>query len=168
MRVVYEFDQPERFVAGTVGQPGERTFFLQAKEGARVIAVSLEKMQVAALAERIVELLPQVHAESHDEGALEVPVVEEFRVGALGISWNPITMVLTIEAQAITEDDTDDVIEGAEGPDLFRVHLSAPQAVAFAARAQVVVAAGRQPCPFCSLPLDPQGHICPRANGYRR
>lgn len=167
MRIVHEFHSPERFVVGTVGQPGERTFFLQAKEGQRVIAVSLEKVQVAALAERIVELLPQTNPSALDDQSLETPVVEEFRASALGIAWNPITAVVTIEAQALS-DEVDEIVEGPSGPDLFRVHISAEDAIAFAERAQAVVAAGRAPCPFCSLPLDPQGHICPRANGYRR
>ncbi|HEY5033265.1 MAG TPA: DUF3090 family protein, partial [Actinomycetes bacterium] len=39
---------------------------------------------------------------------------------------------------------------------------------AFAQRAAAVVGAGRPPCPFCGLPLDPTGHLCPRQNGYRR
>ena len=42
------------------------------------------------------------------------------------------------------------------------------QARAFAKRALDVVNAGRPPCPLCSLPLDPEGHVCPRQNGYRR
>lgn len=168
MRIVHEFEHPDRFIAGTVGQPGERTFFLQAKQGARVIAVSLEKMQVSALADRILELLPGVASSGVDDQPLETPVVEEFRANALGISWNPVTELITIEAQALTDDEVDEIVEGSSGPDLLRVHISAEEAVAFAQRAQSVVAAGRAPCPFCSLPLDPQGHICPRANGYRR
>lgn len=168
MRIVHEFNVPERFVAGTVGQPGERTFFLQARHGARVVAVALEKLQVAALSERIIELLPDTEAIATDDQPLDTPVVEEFRVGALGISWNPLTQLLSIEAQALTDEEVDDVVEGDEGPDLLRVHLHPEQAIAFARRALIVVAAGRAPCPFCSLPLEPQGHICPRANGYRR
>ncbi len=39
---------------------------------------------------------------------------------------------------------------------------------AFCKRAQAVVAAGRPPCQFCGGPMDPAGHLCPRANGFRR
>lgn len=59
-RQVFLYDPPDRFVAGTVGLPGRRTFFLQASAGARVTSVSLEKTQVAALAERMDELLDEV------------------------------------------------------------------------------------------------------------
>lgn len=168
MRIVHFFENPDRFIVGTVGQPGERTFFLQAKAGVRVVAVAIEKSQAAALAERILALLPdEVVPSTFDDGAMEVPVVEEFRAGVLALSWNPVTERITIEAQALDE-EIDEVIEGDEGPDLLRVLLAPTQALDFAARARTVVAAGRPPCPFCSLPLDPQGHICPRANGYRR
>ena len=60
MPVIHEFDPPERFVVGTVGEPGARTFFIQARAGARMVSVALEKQQVAALAERVDELLDQV------------------------------------------------------------------------------------------------------------
>lgn len=168
MRIVHHFENPERCVVGTVGQPGERTFFLQAKDGARVIAVAIEKSQAAALAERIIALLPDETLPSRfDDKPLETPVVEEFRAGVMALAWDPSTSLITIEAQALDE-EVEEVIEGQEGPDLFRVLINPSRAMEFAARARSVVAAGRQPCPFCSLPLDPQGHICPRANGYRR
>lgn len=166
MRIVHEFRQPERFVVGTVGQPGERTFFLQAKDGVRVVGVSLEKVQVAALADRVLELIPDDTTGVLDERPLETPVTEEFRASVLALAWDPELELLLIEAQAQSEEDR--IIEGDEGPDLLRVFLSADQSWAFAQRARVVVAAGRAPCPFCSLPLDPSGHVCPRANGYRR
>ena len=63
-RQVFLYDQPERFVAGTVGLPGRRTFFLQASAGSRVTSVALEKTQVAALQPRRlrVEAMPQFTA----------------------------------------------------------------------------------------------------------
>jgi uncharacterized repeat protein (TIGR03847 family) len=170
-RVVHLFDPPERFVAGTVGMPGERTFYLQARAGARIVSVALEKGQVALLADRVNELLDRVgddddHLEP-DEGPLESPVTEEFRVGVLALGYDEEREVVLIEAQAVGEEVLIEAGE-VEGPDLLRVLLTPAQARSFAARALAVVAAGRPPCPFCSLPLDPSGHICPRANGYRR
>jgi uncharacterized repeat protein (TIGR03847 family) len=184
-RLVHDFDPPERFVAGTVGQPGERTFYLQARSGRRVTSVALEKMQVAALAERVDQLLDEVvrtsggsaavpatvPADAVDNDPLDVPLTEEFRVGPMALGWDADTERLMIEAHEIVEDESDlpDLGEDTEdGPTTLRVRLTGTQARAFAARAQVVVAAGRPPCPFCHLPLDPAGHICPRANGYRR
>jgi uncharacterized repeat protein (TIGR03847 family) len=181
-RQVFLFDPPDRFVAGTVGQPGDRTFYLQASGGGRVVSVALEKTQVAILAERLDELLEEVRRrgagevpvvaprELEDTAPLDVPVEEEFRVGALGLAWDGETEQVVIEALAPTEDDTEVemLTDDEDGPDAVRVRISADAARAFVVRAQRVVAAGRPPCPLCALPLDPEGHICPRQNGHRR
>ena len=180
-RNLHYFNRPERFIAGTVGVPGERTFFLQATEGARVISVALEKQQVQVLAERVEQMLTQVSertglpvppAAPTDTDALSQPIDEEFRVAALGLAWDSDTGEVLIEAQAPAEDAEtaeDTLLEDvAEGPDALRVRLPADDALAFAERARRILAAGRPPCPLCALPLDPQGHICPRQNGYRR
>lgn len=209
-RQVFEFDPPDRFVAGTVGEPGSRTFYLQARGHGRVISVALEKGQVAALAERVDEILDEVlrlsggtaapaltPAGLEDLAPLDAPILEEFRVGTLGLAWDDEDSVLVIEAYARVEDsDSDDTdiedndadageadergtgpdaegdVDGAadadESGDLLRVRLSAAMARAFAQRAAAVVGAGRPPCPFCGLPLDATGHLCPRQNGYRR
>lgn len=184
-RQVFDFASPTRFVVGTVGLPGERTFFLQVRQDAQITSVALEKAQVTALAERVDQLLDEVKASRaaageipdsasgmlEDSASLDVPIVEEFRVGAMALGWDEASRRVVVEAHAVSEDD-DHVPEIAdsesEGPDTLRVWLSPTQARAFAERARQVVAAGRPPCPFCTQPLDPAGHICPRANGYRR
>jgi uncharacterized repeat protein (TIGR03847 family) len=77
-----------------------------------------------------------------------------------------------VEALAQQDPEADVEVEplsdADEGPDAVRVRITAEAARAFVVRAQRVVAAGRPPCPLCSLPLDPEGHICPRQNGHRR
>ncbi|MDX3096881.1 DUF3090 domain-containing protein [Streptomyces sp. ME01-24h] len=192
-RQVFLYDKPERFVAGTVGQPGQRTFFLQASAAGRTTSVALEKTQVEALAERIDELLDEVvrrtggaapvpavaPTELLDTKPLDVPVEEEFRVGTMALAWDGAEERMILEAQALVEIEAEDEngLEAAEemllqdeenGPPLLRVRLTGAQARSFAKRALDVVAAGRPPCPLCSLPLDPEGHVCPRQNGYRR
>jgi uncharacterized repeat protein (TIGR03847 family) len=192
-RQVFFYEQPDRFVAGTVGQPGQRTFFLQATASGRTTSVALEKTQVAALAERIDELLDEVvrrsggsspvpavaPTEMADSAPLDAPVEEEFRVGTMALAWDGSHERMVIEAQALVEIAADDEeeLEAAEeellqddenGPPLLRVMLTGAQARSFAKRALDVVSAGRPPCPLCSLPLDPEGHVCPRQNGYRR
>lgn len=224
MFAVYEYRYPERFVAGTVGMPGQRTFYLQARDGTRVTSVVLEKQQVAVLAERLDDLLDTIVRRSGgtapipavaptdavDMEPLDVPVDEQFRVGTMGLGWDDDSQHVVIEAYAASEVDAEDIeidavaddddsaeavdpvallaevvaeladdedlagaqidddIDVDESADVLRVLLSGAAARAFAQRAQSVVAAGRPACPFCTLPLDPEGHICPRQNGYRR
>ncbi len=181
-RQVYDFDPPDRFVAGTVGQPGERTFYLQATGGGRTVSVALEKVQVAALAERLDELLDEVRRregddtnvpvamprELEDVAPLDAPVEEEFRVATLALAWDGDEGKVAIEALAGTIEDeaAEPFTETDEGPDVLRVTLSPALARAFAKRAKRVVAAGRPPCPLCGNPLDPSGHVCPRQNGH--
>ena len=181
-RQLFVFDPPDRFVAGTVGQPGDRTFYLQASGGGRTVSVALEKAQVAVLAERLEELLETVRRttdadlpvvaprELDDTAPLDAPVEQEFRVGTMGLAWESDAARCVIEALAQVEGESpvEPLEDADEGPDVLRVRLTAEMARAFIRRAQRVVAAGRPPCPLCNLPLDPEGHICPRQNGHRR
>lgn len=180
-RQFFFFDQPRRFVVGTVGQPGERVFFLQASDDGRVVSVALEKAQVTVLAERMEQLLAEViiadSADLPDEiepdrDPLENPIDEEFRVAAMALAYDAESGLIVIEAQAAAED-----VETAEatllediddGPDALRVRIAQRAALEFIERARRVISAGRPPCPLCNQPLDPSGHVCPRNNGYRR
>ena len=192
MPVVHGFDPPERFVAGTVGPPGQRTFFLQARAGARLTSVALEKQQVQALAERIDELLDDVLAATHgdpvvpavaplaldDSAPLEQPIEEEFRAGTMTLSWDSSDERLVIEvfpyseAAVITPEQVADLddedFEEPEPDEVFLVRIPAGTARAFVKRAEQVLGAGRPDCPFCGNPVDPEGHLCVRANGFRR
>lgn len=177
---VISYDLPERFVAGAVGRPGDRAFYLQARSGRRVTSVGLEKFQVTLLAERLEELLDEVlrrsggdapvpaaaPAELRDDGPLDQPVEEEFRVGTMALAWDPDEQRVVIEAQEVTEGEDAEVGEDDPAIVVLRVRISPAQARAFTERALKVVAAGRPPCPLCGLPLDAEGHVCPRQNGY--
>jgi uncharacterized repeat protein (TIGR03847 family) len=172
-RRLFIFDEPDRFVVGTVGDPGDRAFYLQARKGGALVSVGIEKVQVAALAARLDDLLDAVEAPAArpattDEHPLEEPVVELFRVGAMALAWDPEAEAVVIEAQTPTEDG--DYVElpddADDGPDLLRVRLDPTDARGFARRAEALVAAGRPSCPFCGQPLDPAGHFCPRNNGH--
>ena len=191
MPVVHRFDPPERFVSGTVGEPGQRTFFLQAREGARLVSVSLEKQQVVALAERIDELLDELMGAAGDQvlipaiaprelvdtGPLEQPIEEEFRAGTMTLSWDGSDERVVIEVFPFTEaavvspeqlqEDLEDLLE-PEPEEIFLVRISAAAARSFVERSRSVVGAGRPDCPFCGEPVDPDGHLCVRANGFRR
>ncbi|CAN5503940.1 DUF3090 domain-containing protein [soil metagenome] len=181
-----DFDPPERFVADAVGPPGGRTFFLQAIDGSRVMTVSLEKEQVRLLGESLTQLLDEMaplddgadpqepEQVAHDHAPLQTPIEEDFRARALTMAWNPGRRVVTIE---VSEQDPDAGADDDQDPDAapdpmssgaVRVVLPVPMARGFAARCAASITGGRPSCPFCGGPLDPSGHICPRANGYRR
>ncbi|MCW2756931.1 MAG: hypothetical protein JWO46_677 [Nocardioidaceae bacterium] len=187
--VVHLYDPPERFVAGTVGEPGARTFFVQARDGVRVTSVALEKQQVLILARETDELLDKLIESGEtrgtvpavtpvdltDNGPLDTPIEEEFRAGTITLSWDGEDERIVIEIFAVIEvvigpDDTEADLE-ADDPDpeeMLLVRLQPGQARAFCSRAASVVDAGRESCPFCGGPIDPGGHLCPRANGFRR
>ncbi|MGY4765873.1 DUF3090 domain-containing protein [Kribbella sp. CWNU-51] len=186
-RVVHSYDDPDRFVAGTVGEPGARTFFLQARAGVRLTSVACEKEQVMALAERLDVMLDEVARRFDrdpatlttvdDTDPLEQPIEEEFRAGTMTLAWEADAERVVIEVfavvtgeQAELEEETDPITAAMESDDaeVFVVRITEEQARAFARRAVALVASGRPSCPFCGRPIDPEGHICPRANGYRR
>ena len=111
-RRMFVFDPPDRFVAGTVGQPGSRTFFLQARRAGQVVSVILEKVQVVVLAERLGVLLDELEARGITEAAeapaddepLEEPLNEAFRATTLTLGWDGDAERILVEARAETED----------------------------------------------------------------
>ena len=175
-RRVFDFDTPDRFVAGAVGEPGARAFYLQARQGGALVSVGLEKTQVAALAGRMSELLDTVEGMTgelpagvaRDDRPLEEPTVELFRVGAMALAWDATTAQIVIEAQPVgVEGEPTEVLDkDSSAPDLLRVRLTAAHAGRFATAAAALVQAGRPACPFCGEPLDPSGHFCVRMNGH--
>ena len=182
-RQIHVFRSPDRFLAGTVGQPGEREFFLQVVDGRRVLSVACEKQQVAVLADRLGSLITEVArrfgAQAEVDPAaggvsdltLSTPVDAEFRVGTMGLAWDGEGSQVIVELLALSDEEVgEDVVleDKDEGPDALRVFLSLGEARNFAKHAQAIVAAGRPPCPLCGNPLDAEGHICPRLNGYHR
>jgi hypothetical protein len=176
------FEEPERFTVGTVGQPGERTFFIQARDRTRLISISLEKAQVQALSERLLYMVREIKQSDstvvitklqRDDAPLDTPIEEEFRVGVIGLAFDADKQLIQVDLQAVSENESDnpefiDVDDLTGDQDILRVLISPSEADRFSKRCNSVVGAGRQPCPFCGGPIDPRGHLCPRANGYRR
>lgn len=187
-RRIIDLALPERFATGTLGEPGDRTFFLQAVHGRVVTTVQLEKEQVVALADRVLAIIDEVErrgltaidagpAGELDERPLAQPVHEEFRVGTMIIAWDEDVDQLVVEARSMTFDagagdvalrdsddlDEDDIPDDAPiGPDVLRVHLTPHMAQQFARRANSVVAGGKPVCPYCGAVLGPSGHFCER------
>ncbi|CAB5065314.1 unannotated protein [freshwater metagenome] len=161
-----------------------------------MVTIACEKAQAAALVERLELLLKEIRKKNssghpinsaisylRDDKPLEQPIAEDFRAGVMAITWLNAESLVMIETQAISEqmvfpditeeengDDDPKLIpdDDLDGPDLLRVKLSLAQVKEFISRTNSVIDAGRQPCTFCGIPIDPNGHLCPRANGYRR
>jgi uncharacterized repeat protein (TIGR03847 family) len=175
----FRHEKPDRVVVGTVGEPGQRTFYLQARSAGMLTSVVLEKAQVAALADRLEEMLdsvvrrsggqapvPAVTSDKVDDlGPLDLPLEDEFRVGTLAMTWLAEEEQVEIIATEVGGDDTDE--DTPDQPSLT-IRLGGSAARAFISRARAVVSAGRAPCPLCAQPLDPSGHVCPRQNGFHR
>ena len=167
-----------RFTVGTIGLPGERTFFIQIRKGTEVLSASIEKSQVAAMSERIHYMLKEIRLAHplterpiliRDSLPLDTPVMDEFRIGSIAIFYDEDSELIQIDLRELnfnSEEVHDEEI--SDDVEILRIFITATQALIFSDRADLVVAAGRQPCPFCGLPIDPQGHLCARANGYRR
>lgn len=160
----------ERFVAGTVGEPGERAFFLQVRGEKRLVTMAIEKIQVQALSERVGVLLREIRisqpllaipSTTDDSAPLDMPIDEEFAVGEIALSFDSEKQTIEIELTAILENSDEDATSAL-------LSISLAQAASFVKRSNYLVAAGRTSCPFCGGPINRGGHLCPRANGYRR
>lgn len=174
--IVHEFAWPDRVVVGTIGVPGERTFYLQVRTGKQIVSVVLEKQQSAQLAEKIDEILDQLitlegnpfsvptstPVELVDNDQLD-SVEEQFRTGVMSLGWDPATLQVVMEAYPITEVDDNDESDGdndADAPEMLRVRMPVGTARAFAKRTTEIVGAGRPICVICGQPIDADGHTC--------
>lgn len=184
-RMTYRYTFPDRFVAGTIGVPGQRTFFIQARDGNRINSVVCEKQQVGILAEHLERILdelgkiasgidvPPPVSQASDLGPLDQPLDEDFRVGTMTLAWDAGEQCIAIELFSVVEaDESSDLdpfeqtVDNADAS--LQVRIDPATARQFIARARALIVSGRPECPFCEQPINPEGHLCPRANGYRK
>ena len=169
MSASFELSAVQRLTVGTVGPPGKRTFYLQARQDDQLVTLKLEKQLVGALAERLTELLEEWPAlgplPGDDALGLEEPVLAEWPVGLLRIDYDRDSNQVVLVAEEVTQLDE----EGEPVPSggIARFAATREQVAALARRGAALVEAGRPPCPLCGYPLDPGGHSCPRTNGHR-
>ena len=159
-----EFDPVETLAVGAIGEPGHRAFYIEARDGYRALTMLVEKTQVQALAERAVEVLQGEEVGPKERPAeLSQPVQPDWRAGQLGLGLDPDRKMIVIVAQESSEEDD----EEADPDNLAtaRVWVRPAQMLAFAAKGLELVGSGRPFCPVCGLPIDPEGHLCPRKNG---
>jgi uncharacterized repeat protein (TIGR03847 family) len=170
----YQLDGPDHFTAGAVGPPGQRVFYLQAREADTLVTLKCEKEQVAALAEYLGGLLarlPATVASADDKRELLQPFEAAWPVGSLGVGYDgERDRILVIANERVEQDEEDEEGEpekpGAVEPASARFAITRAQAAAFVERARLLQRAGRPTCPMCGEPKDPAGHVCPRSNGH--
>jgi len=189
----FEFDSPDLFTAGTIGPPGQRVFYLQAREGKTLVTLKCEKEQVRVLGEylgKLLERLSKPAAAPAGDLALVEPVTPAWVVGSIGVGYDEASdrVVLVIEevseereteaegeeetgtpAEVAAESPREEEEEGAASAGdraSGRVRLTRGQVAAFVGRAQGLVEAGRPTCRLCGRPMNPGGHRCARTNGH--
>lgn len=168
----FDFDAPDHFTAGAVGKPGNRVFYLQARQGAAVVSLRLEKQQVVALAaylSAVLKDLAEPDAAVPTDLDLVEPVLAEWVVGTLGVAYDEDSDRLVLLAEELGEEEAgggEDLLTDEPEQANLRLRLTREQVAAFIERSGRLVEAGRPPCPICGRPLDPDGHVCPRSNGH--
>lgn len=170
MGVYFDFDDVDSFTVGAIGRPGQRTFLLQARRGRERVTVKCEKQQAAAIADYLRKVLndlpPAEDRPMPSSLELAAPLDVAFVLGPVGLGYeraNDRVLVQLDEIVPVDEDGEPDP-EALEDRSRVRVLLTRGQVEAFCEQADQLVAAGRPPCRWCSLPIDPDGHICPRMN----
>ena len=166
-----ELEPVDKITTGAVGEPGERTFFLQARIGERLVTITVEKEQVELLASSILEILATVDEETgegpgQDELELEAPVDALWRAGRLAVGYSEERGLMMLELEeAVPEPESEE--EETPEPATLRLWATREQMLALSRQGAAVAARGRPRCQFCGNPMDPEGHTCPAMNGHR-
>ncbi|MEI8239986.1 MAG: DUF3090 family protein [Actinomycetota bacterium] len=169
MTVYYDFDEVDAFTLGAVGVPGGRTFFLQARRGTTRVTVKCEKQQASAIVDylrRVLNDLPEP-TDRPLPSAMELvtPFEAAFVLGPVGLGYERASDKVLIQLEEVVElDEEGEPVEQDDDRGQVRVFLTRSQAAAFCQHADAVVAAGRPACRWCTQPINPEGHMCPRMN----
>lgn len=170
---VYEVNPAAHITTGAIGQPGKRVFYLQAADRNATVTLIVEKLQVEALAQSIAQLMDELHekfpnlqrtevAYRADRMALQMPLDPAFRVGQLGLGYDPDRDLMVLVAQEITTEE-----RNPEEAGVARIFATRAQMLALSQHGLALVRQGRPICGLCGQPIDPGGHFCPRSNGHK-
>jgi len=189
----FELDNPDHFTAGAVGEPGQRVFYMQARQSGQLLTLKCEKEQVRALGEYLATLLaglPEAGSAAPSEATLLQPVEPAWAVRSIAAGYDTDSDRVVVEAHELVDEADDASAEGEATPESeaiaeaeakaaeegeaaaedegarARFLITRAQAAAFVERVQELMEAGRPECVLCALPIDPAGHVCPRSNGH--
>ena len=164
--ILHDLNPVTHITIGAVGKPGNRTFYLQGRQGMTIVTLASEKEQIAALSKGIDELIDRLGVGSQGvlvnalEMELSQPIEPLFRIGQLGLGYDADQKLVVLVAYELPED------ENTETVNVVRLWATANQARMLARHAASIVAAGRPICVLCGRPIDPEGHFCPKRNGH--
>ncbi len=169
-----DFGPVSHITADAIGPPGKRVFYLQARAGARLLTLIIEKFQLQSLAVAVEQFMAELHQRfphleeasgDFDEERMHIrpPVDPLFRVGEMGLGYDPDQDRVVIMVRELLPEDADPA-RARE----FRIWCTRAQVRALARWGLEVAARGRPICPQCGEPMDPEGHFCPKKNGHRR
>lgn len=169
-----ELDPCTRITAGAIGEPGNRTFYVQGRDDSRLVTLVVEKQQVAALSQLVEQLLEGIEGPEPEEGTdeaeapdLEEPLAPEFRVGEMSLDYDEDRDLVVLSCEELlTADEGEDDLLGPD-PALVRFWATRAQMRALGRKGEEAVAAGRPICSMCGGPIDPDGHFCPSSNGHK-
>ena len=176
MGFYFDFEDADAFATGAIGQPGDRTFYVQVRGDGRTISIKCEKQQVAALAEYLRGMLADMpdtgSSIDNTSASLVNPVEQDFVLGSvgLGVDRPNMRMVVQLEEMVMVDEEEDDIFDLLDEDDedddstVVRVMLTPAQARAFCDTADLFINAGRAICKWCASPVDPAGHACPKFN----
>ena len=158
----FDLPAPDVFTSGAIGPAGQRVFYLQARDDQLVLTLRCEKQQIAALADYFDGLLDDLEPARYElvtgDLTLVEPVRELWTVGPIGVAYDEPADRIVVVFEELTDEEPNE-----EAPSV-KVHLTRSQVAAFVGHARNLVSAGRPPCRFCGLPVDAEGHACPRMN----
>jgi uncharacterized repeat protein (TIGR03847 family) len=166
--ILHDLNPVTHITVGAVGKPGKRTFYLQGRQGAKIVTLLTEKEQVAALSQGIDQLLERLGVGNQTktvqvtetEMELSQPIEPVFRVGQLGLGYEAERGLLVLVAYELPEEENPQTVN------VVRFWATPEQMRALARHAAGVVAGGRPICVMCGRPIDPEGHFCPKRNGH--
>jgi len=157
----FDLEDPELFTAGAVGQPGQRVFYLQARQGRRLVTLKCEKEHVRGLGDYLAGMLEKLPEAGRTTGSLDLvdPVEPAWAVAAIAVGYDEANDRIVVSVRQFIEEEGDEPATG-------RFVITRAQAAAFVERARELMQASRPICPLCNLAIDPSGHVCPRTNGH--
>lgn len=167
----FELPEAEWATVGAVGEPGQRTFYIQARQGQQLLTLKVEKQQVAALAQFLGEVLADLPAPEEPTAAgapgLEEPVLAEWAVGSIQLAYDSSADRIVMLAEEVDDDEAETLDDPLSSQGAARIGLTRASAALIIRVGAELVSAGRPACPLCGRPMDPEGHSCPRTNGHR-